>query len=469
MARSSGAFLRPNAGRLASLHRFLDCVLVALSLLAACWLYDVEPDAKYLLAALLAAVTFAFAAELTHLYGSWRIHALRAEAMELILAIGIVTAVLVSAAFFSKTSADYSRVVLANWVLLAFCALTLERVALRGVLRVVRKSGHNTRSLAIAGIGKTAQNVTKQVEAADWAGMTIIGHFDDLARDMAKDGTKPLKSAGTLADLVSLARNGEVDYVYIALPTREDERILQLISDLADTTASVFVVPDLFIFQLNQARWTDFGGLPIVSIYESPFEGMNGTLKRVEDVVLSSLILLVIALPMLVIAAIIKFTSKGSVLFKQRRYGLNGKVVEVWKFRSMSVSDDGETVTQAQKSDPRITLFGAFLRRTSLDELPQFINVLMGDMSVVGPRPHAVAHNEQYRGLIPGYMLRHKVKPGITGWAQINGWRGETDTLDKMQRRVECDLEYMRNWSLWFDLKIVALTVFKGFTSKNAY
>lgn len=242
-----------------------------------------------------------------------------------------------------------------------------------------------------------------------------------------------------------------------------------MINDLADTTASVFVVPDLFIFQLNQARWTDFGGLPIVSIYESPFEGMNGTLKRVEDVVLSSLILLVIALPMLVIAAIIKFTSKGSVLFKQRRYGLNGKVVEVWKFRSMSVSDDGETVTQAQKSDPRITLFGAFLRRTSLDELPQFINVLMGDMSVVGPRPHAVAHNEQYRGLIPGYMLRHKVKPGITGWAQINGWRGETDTLDKMQRRVECDLEYMRNWSLWFDLKIVALTVFKGFTSKNAY
>jgi putative colanic acid biosynthesis UDP-glucose lipid carrier transferase len=278
-----------------------------------------------------------------------------------------------------------------------------------------------------------------------------------------------LKSAGTLADLVSLARRGEVDYVYIALPTREDERILQLINDLADTTASVFVVPDLFIFQLNQARWTDFGGLPIVSIYESPFEGMNGTLKRIEDVVLSSLILLVVALPMLVIAAIIKFTSKGSVLFKQRRYGLNGKVVEVWKFRSMSVSDNGVTVTQAQRSDPRVTPFGAFLRRTSLDELPQFINVLLGDMSVVGPRPHAVAHNEQYRGLIPGYMLRHKVKPGITGWAQINGWRGETDTLDKMQRRVECDLEYMRNWSLWFDLKIVALTVVKGFTSKNAY
>jgi putative colanic acid biosynthesis UDP-glucose lipid carrier transferase len=469
MAPSSGAFLRPNAGKLASIHRLLDCALVALSLLAACWLYDVEPDAKYMFAALLAAVAFAFAAELTHLYGSWRMHALRAEAMELLLVIAVVAAILVGAAFFTKTSAEYSRVVLLNWGLLAFSTLALERIAIRAVLRTLRKSGRNTRSLAIAGIGKTAQNVARQVESADWAGMTTIGHFDDLGQNRDEDGKASIDCAGTLLDLVLLARRGEVDYIYIALPTKDDERILWLVNELADTTASVFVVPDLFIFQLSQARWTDFGGLPIVSIYESPFEGLNGTFKRIEDVVLASLILIIVAIPMLLIAAIIKLTSKGTVIFKQRRYGLNGKVVEVWKFRSMTVSDDGDTVTQAQKHDPRVTPFGAFLRRTSLDELPQFINVLMGDMSVVGPRPHAVAHNEQYRGLIPGYMLRHKVKPGITGWAQVRGWRGETDTLDKMQRRVECDLEYMRNWSIWFDLKIVALTIIRGFFGKNAY
>jgi putative colanic acid biosynthesis UDP-glucose lipid carrier transferase len=451
------------------IHRLLDCSILLGALLLACLIQGVQPDEKYYLLAALSVMFFLVASSFSDLYTSWRLSSLHREAITLFAVLAVVASMLVGVGFFSKTSAEFSRLIVLNWGLLAIALLLVERVALRITLRAVRSTGMNTRSLAIAGIGKTAQNVAKQVEAADWAGMTIIGHFDDLARGVTNDSTQPLKSAGTLADLVSLARRGEVDYVYIALPTREDDRILQLINDLADTTASVVVVPDLFIFQLNQARWTDFGGLPIVSIYESPFEGMNGTLKRIEDVVLSSLILLVIALPMLVIAAIIKLTSKGTVLFKQRRYGLNGKVVEVWKFRSMSASDDGATVTQAQKSDPRVTPFGAFLRRTSLDELPQFINVLMGDMSVVGPRPHAVAHNEQYRGLIPGYMLRHKVKPGITGWAQINGWRGETDTLEKMQRRVECDLEYMRNWSLWLDLKIVALTVFKGFMSKNAY
>jgi putative colanic acid biosynthesis UDP-glucose lipid carrier transferase len=196
---------------------------------------------------------------------------------------------------------------------------------------------------------------------------------------------------------------------------------------------------------------------------------MNGWLKRAEDLILGVAILAVAAIPMLLIACAVKWTSKGSILFKQRRYGLNGKVVYVWKFRTMTVSDDGETVMQAKKGDSRLTPIGAFLRRTSLDELPQFFNVLQGTMSIVGPRPHAVAHNEQYRWLIPGYMLRHKVKPGITGWAQVNGWRGETDTLEKMEKRVECDLEYMRNWSLWLDIKIVALTIFKGFYSKNAY
>ncbi len=204
------------------------------------------------------------------------------------------------------------------------------------------------------------------------------------------------------------------------------------------------------------------------SIESDPIDTID--IKRIEDVLLASLILLCIWPIMLVIALVIKVTSPGSVIFKQDRYGLNGERIKVYKFRSMSVCDnDDMTIRQAQKGDARITPVGAFLRKTSLDELPQFINVLQGHMSIVGPRPHAVAHNEEYRKLIKGYMWRHKVKPGITGWAQINGWRGETDTLDKMEKRVEYDLEYIRLWSVLLDLKIVFLTVFKGFFDKNAY
>jgi putative colanic acid biosynthesis UDP-glucose lipid carrier transferase len=217
------------------------------------------------------------------------------------------------------------------------------------------------------------------------------------------------------------------------------------------------------------SRWIDLQGITAISIYETPFAGVNSVIKRLEDIFLSLFILCLIALPMLFIAIGIKMTSKGPVLFKQTRYGMEGEKIKVWKFRSMTVTEDGEKVTQATKGDKRITPFGGFLRRTSLDELPQFFNSLMGSMSIVGPRPHAVAHNEEYRKQIHGYMLRHKVKPGITGLAQINGFRGETDTIDKMEGRVHYDLQYIQTWSLKLDLKIIFLTIFKGFKSDKAY
>ncbi len=264
-------------------------------------------------------------------------------------------------------------------------------------------------------------------------------------------------------------RTEGIDFVYITLPMHPEDRIVQLIDALADTTASVYVIPDFFVFDLLHARWFNLGSLPIVSVFESPFHGVDGWLKRAEDLLLGSLILLLISPLLLVIALAVRLSSPGPVIFRQRRYGLNGQIVEVWKFRSMTVCEDGDHILQAQIVDSRITPFGALLRRTSLDELPQFFNVLQGSMSIVGPRPHAVAHNEQYRRLIHGYMLRHKVKPGITGWAQVNGWRGETDTLEKMEKRIEFDLAYMRNWSLWLDLKIIWLTIWKGFSGKNAY
>jgi putative colanic acid biosynthesis UDP-glucose lipid carrier transferase len=246
-------------------------------------------------------------------------------------------------------------------------------------------------------------------------------------------------------------------------------RIMKLLEDLGNTTASIYFVPDIFVFDLVQARFDDVKGIPVIAVCETPFTGVNSVVKRMSDVVLASLILLLLTPLMLAIAIGVKLTSPGPVIFKQRRYGLEGEEITVYKFRSMTVCEDGADVPQATKSDMRITPFGAFLRRTSLDELPQFINVLQGRMSIVGPRPHAVAHNEMYRKLISGYMIRHKVKPGITGWAQVNGLRGETETLDKMKARVEYDIEYLRDWSLFLDLWIIARTVLVVFKDRNAY
>jgi putative colanic acid biosynthesis UDP-glucose lipid carrier transferase len=211
------------------------------------------------------------------------------------------------------------------------------------------------------------------------------------------------------------------------------------------------------------------GGMPVIAICETPFMGLNSMIKRTSDIVLASLILLSLAPLMLAIAVAVRMESPGPVIFRQRRYGLYGEEIIVYKFRSMKVMENGAAIVQARKDDDRVTRIGRFLRRTSLDELPQFVNVLQGRMSIVGPRPHAVAHNEQYRKLIKGYMLRHKVKPGITGWAQVNGLRGETATLDKMEARIQYDLDYLRNWSLWLDLWIVLKTVKVVLTRENAF
>jgi putative colanic acid biosynthesis UDP-glucose lipid carrier transferase len=306
-----------------------------------------------------------------------------------------------------------------------------------------------------------------RIQDMTWMGLKIVGVFDDRPLDRIDLGG--LSFEGNMQSLITRAKSGEIDVVYITLPMHAESRIVKLVNQLSDTTASVYVVPDSFVFDLYHARWSNVAGMPVVSVYESPFYGIEGWVKRAEDLILGSMILLFILPLMLIIGLGVKLTTPGSVIFKQRRYGLNGDVVEVWKFRSMTASDDGDRVVQATKNDTRVTSFGGFLRRNSLDELPQFINVLQGRMSIVGPRPHAVSHNEQYRSIIQGYMLRHKVRPGITGWAQINGWRGETDCLEKMQGRIDCDLAYVRNWTLWLDIKIIWMTFFRVFITKNVY
>ena len=299
-------------------------------------------------------------------------------------------------------------------------------------------------------------------------GTRVAGYFDDRGAGRLS-GLPEAQNLGSLTRLADYARSHRVDVIYIALPMASQPRIIKLLEDLRDTTASIYFVPDIFVSDLIQARVDSIGGLPVVAVCETPFHGFNGVVKRASDFILATLILLLISPLMLAIAIGVKLSSPGPILFKQRRYGLDGRKIVVYKFRSMTVAEDGDLVRQATRNDSRITRFGAFLRRTSLDELPQFINVLQGRMSVVGPRPHAVAHNEMYRKLIRGYMIRHKVRPGITGLAQVMGFRGETDTVEKMKARIECDLAYLRSWSLLLDLQIILKTIVVVLSRKNAY
>ena len=297
----------------------------------------------------------------------------------------------------------------------------------------------------------------------------VTAFFDDRAP--ARLGERlELPLTGRIDSVADFVRANRVDQIYIALPMASQPRILKLLDQLRDTTASIFFLPDIFLYDLIQARVDTVAGLPVVAVCETPFHGTTGVIKRLADVCLSSAAIVLAAPLMIGIAIAIKSTMPGPVLFKQRRYGLDGEQIVVWKFRTMKVQEDGPVVKQATKDDDRITPLGGFLRRTSLDELPQFFNVLQGRMSVVGPRPHAVAHNEMYRKLIKGYMIRHKVKPGITGWAQVNGARGETDTIEKMRTRIEFDLEYLRNWSVRMDLLIIWRTVLQAVRGdENAY
>jgi putative colanic acid biosynthesis UDP-glucose lipid carrier transferase len=308
--------------------------------------------------------------------------------------------------------------------------------------------------------------LVRWIDDNPWVGTKVLGFFDDkLTGEVAG-----FPILGKLTSIPTYLRDNNTDVVYLTLPWRAESKIQRLLKELADSTASIHIIPDIFFFDLIfGGSVTYLGNLPAISLRDTPLRGINSLIKKMEDILLASAILLFTSPIMLIIAIAIKLTSPGPILFKQWRYGLNGHPIRVYKFRTMTVCEDGYTFRQATKCDARVTRVGAFLRRTSLDELPQFINVLQGRMSIVGPRPHPVALNEEYRKLVPGYMLRHKVKPGITGLAQINGWRGETDTFEKMEQRVEQDLEYLRRWSFVLDLKIIAKTLLNGAWRANAY
>lgn len=323
------------------------------------------------------------------------------------------------------------------------------------------------RSTVVVAANEVGRKLAATLRREPTLGFRFVGFFDD-----DHDGTELADEGallGRLDEVIAYVKQHAIETVFIALPMAAQPRVLALVESLKDTTASIYFVPDIFMFDLIQARIDDLSGMPVLAVCETPITGVNAVAKRLTDIAVATIALVLLAPLMIVLALAVRATSPGPAIFRQRRYGLDGQQIIVWKFRSMTVAEDGAEIKQAQKNDQRVTRLGAFMRRTSLDELPQFINVLQGSMSVVGPRPHAVAHNEAYRKLIRGYMMRHKVKPGITGWAQINGLRGETETLDKMQQRIEYDIDYLRRWSVGFDLLIVIKTVLIVFRRTNAY
>jgi len=452
------------------IHRLLDGVTPAITLYLSSVLYNSFWSEKYQILAILSGLLLLIFNQSTGVYSQWRGRTLFAGS-KLILKAWIFTwLALLALAFLFKDSAHFSRVILTIWAFSTPVILLFYRVLLRSILGKFKVLGWNTRRVAILGAGDLGQRLALTLIDAKMLGYTPTAFYDydELKQNKKYHG---IPVSGTIEDFISKSHySKDFDEVYITLPLRAEEKIKEILNALSDSTVTVKFIPDCFAFDLLHSRITDIGGIPIISVYDSPLNTLTNTFfKRTEDIVLSSIILIAISPILIIISFLVKMTSPGPIIFKQKRYGLNGKEINVYKFRSMTVTENGGDIIQAKKGDSRLTSTGAFLRKTSLDELPQFFNTLTGRMSIVGPRPHAKAHNELYRKKIPQYMLRHTVKPGITGWAQINGWRGETDTLNKMEKRIEFDLYYIDNWSVWMDIKIILLTFIKGFIDKNAY
>lgn len=463
--------LREYSSLLGAGMRLFDVALVGFAGWVAHWAYLGQPglSASYELALLIGILLAALMLSRFGVYRAWRGASLLDELGRITVAWAAVAIVLVVLAFLTKMGATYSRVWGGSWFMLSWVLLLASRLVQRSVLNWARAQGFNSRRVVVVGARGLGATVAEQILEEPWAGLQIVGMFGECERVLAERGLDVPVFGGTRGVLEFVNRE-QVDQVWLALPLSEEDQIRALVEDLRNTTVDVWLVPEVSALRLLGRSITEVAGLPVVELSVSPMNGSNRVLKAIEDRMLALLILLLISPLMIAIALAVKWTSPGPVLYKQKRHGWNGAEFDMYKFRSMVVHDEGEnTVTQARRDDPRVTPLGAFLRRTSLDELPQFLNVLQGSMSIVGPRPHAVAHNHHYRELIDAYMQRHKVKPGMTGWAQVNGFRGETDTLEKIQKRVEYDLYYIEHWSLWFDLRIILMTIFKGFVNPNAY
>ncbi len=480
-SESNRSFFLPNAGlnehgastldtSSVALIKWLICPIVIIASLLGCVLYYEQDFKEDFLS--LAIVSFLLASHIfdeANLYRQQAKYPLFQAFYGILLKWVLLVGCLWLLGIVTGQTGQFPRKPLLAWFVITPLPLLVFNLLARRILQSMVSKGRNQRTAIIVGANPMGQDLFRKIDNDAYLGIKVLGFFDDRSQVRLPSDMQGMV-IGPMDAVTPYVWEHNIDLVYISLPMLPHPRMLNLMDALRDSTASVYFVPDMFMFDLINARFDHVNGVPVVSIRDTPYFGVRGMIKRLSDLVIASVILLLISPVMLLIAVGIKLTSRGPVLFKQRRYGLDGEEIKVYKFRSMTVTEDGDRVVQAKKNDQRVTPFGRILRRTSLDELPQFINVLQGCMSVVGPRPHAVAHNEMYRKVIKGYMIRHKVKPGVTGWAQVNGLRGETETLDKMAARVEYDLDYIRNWSLILDLWIIFKTVRVVFVSdKNAF
>jgi putative colanic acid biosynthesis UDP-glucose lipid carrier transferase len=470
MVAQNRSWVRAGAGELPALalvKELLNPTVVALMLWLSTWVHDKPFAGPY---SVLAVVAFIVAIQVM---GRSRLEPLDSaprfvrDLRRVVVHWAYAVALLLLVGFLLKVSEVFSRIVLITWFVVTPVALVLAQVVMRHALQSLVRRGAIARRQVVVGANELGLELATRLSEDPSQGV-VAGFFDD--RNLERlPGLSSRQLLGRFDDLGRYVRKHACHVIYICLPLSAQPRIRALLEGLGDTTASIYFVPDLFAFDLIRSQLSHVNGLPVVAICETPFCGLNGVIKRISDIVLASLALVLLAPFMAGIAWAIRRTSPGPILFRQRRYGLEGEEFEVYKFRTMLVCEDGAEIRQAQENDPRVTRVGRFLRRTSLDELPQLFNVLNGTMSLVGPRPHAVAHNEHYRRLVSGYMLRHKVRPGITGWAQVNGLRGETANVDRMSQRVQFDLDYLRHWSLGLDLMILLRTAMIVVRDRNAY
>jgi putative colanic acid biosynthesis UDP-glucose lipid carrier transferase len=401
-------------------------------------------------------------------YVSWRGRSMSAMLLRLAASWALVLSIGVFFSFLIHHVGALSRLWVFYWYVSGIIFLVLSRGIAYFILNYLRKKGLNSKRVIIVGYGPIGKEMHRRASQQNWYGYEVKAVHASAEEAPYLDHLS-IARIDTLAGIPEYAAANDIHEIWITLPMSASTQLRELQYLLRNALVDIRWMPDTLSMQMLSSRMVDFLGFPAVELNRPISSGLNGLVKELFDKVFALVALVLLAPLFIVIAACIKCSSPGPILFKQPRLGLNGKKFNVYKFRSMKVHQEHGTVTQATQNDPRITKIGQFLRRTSLDELPQFINVLKGDMSVVGPRPHALQHNEMYKDLLELYMLRHRVKPGITGWAQIHGYRGETDTVDKMAKRVQFDLHYIQNWSLWMDLQIIAWTALKGWTGKNAY
>jgi len=463
--------LRENTFMISMFSRLFDIFAILVGAVISYWLRfsDINVPENYQVVIVIGVLSTPFIFSSFGIYNSWEGKDHFDHFRTLIFAWSSVIFFIIVVLFLMKTSDNFSRQWIIIWALVVSFLLILFRIILIYVLHRLKEKGWSNKNIAIYGAGQLGKDVFSSLNLATWSGIKVSTFYDDDNKThKSMIGEVPI--VGGIDTLKCDIEENLLDEIWIALPLRAENRVRDIMESLKNSTITIRYIPDIYSFRLLNHSVQEIAGIPVINISGSSMFGVNRVVKAIEDRSFALIIILLISPLLLLIAISIKLSSKGPIIFKQMRHGWDGKLIKVYKFRSMvSESLASNTFTQAKFNDPRITQIGAFLRKTSLDELPQFFNVLQGRMSIVGPRPHPMMLNEDYKNLVDNYMKRHKVKPGITGWAQINGFRGETDTLDKMKNRVEYDLYYIENWSLWFDIKIIMKTIISGFIHKNAY